>query len=55
VEDPIAEELLKGEAGEGASIEVDYVKDAEELTVSLVKKKVPKKKKDAPPVNPTDN
>jgi ATP-dependent Clp protease ATP-binding subunit ClpC len=31
VEDPIAEELLKGEAGEGATIEVDHEKDAPEL------------------------
>jgi ATP-dependent Clp protease ATP-binding subunit ClpC len=55
VEDPIAEELLKGEAGEGATIEVDYEKDAVELKISMVKKKEPKKKKDAPPVSPTDN
>lgn len=55
VEDPIAEELLKGEAGEGATIEVDHEKDAPELKITLVKKKEPRKKKDAPPVNPTDN
>ncbi len=55
VEDPIAEELLKGEAGEGATIEVGYEKDAPELKITVVKKKEPKKKKDAPPVNPTDN
>ena len=55
VEDPIAEELLKGEAGDGATIEVDYEKDAVELKISMVKKKEPKKKKDAPPVSPTDN
>jgi ATP-dependent Clp protease ATP-binding subunit ClpC len=55
VEDPIAEELLKGEAGEGATIEVDYEKDAAELKISVVKKKEPKKKKDTPSVNPADN
>ncbi|MCU0441463.1 MAG: ATP-dependent Clp protease ATP-binding subunit [Bacteroidia bacterium] len=55
VEDPVAEELLKGEAGEGAVIEVGYEKDATELSISVAKKKEPKKKKDAPPVNPTDN
>lgn len=55
VEDPIAEELLKGEAGEGATIEVDHEKDAPELTINVQKKKEPKKKKDAPPVNPSEN
>jgi ATP-dependent Clp protease ATP-binding subunit ClpC len=55
VEDPIAEELLKGEAGEGATIEVDHEKDAPELKITVQKKKEPRKKKDAPPVNPTDN
>ncbi len=55
VEDPVAEELLKGEAGEGATIEVDYEKDATELKISVIKKKEPKKKKDTPSVNPTDN
>ncbi|TAE89745.1 MAG: ATP-dependent Clp protease ATP-binding subunit, partial [Bacteroidetes bacterium] len=57
VEDPVAEELLKGESGEGASIEIDYDKEtnAEELKIVLVKKKEPKKKKDLPPVNPSEN
>ncbi|MES2780509.1 MAG: ATP-dependent Clp protease ATP-binding subunit, partial [Bacteroidota bacterium] len=55
VEDPIAEELLKGEAGEGSIIEVDYVKEEPELKITVSKKKEPRKKKDAPPVNPTDN
>jgi ATP-dependent Clp protease ATP-binding subunit ClpC len=55
VEDPIAEELLKGEAGEGSVIEVDYMKDEPELKITVSKKKEPRKKKDAPPVNPTDN
>jgi ATP-dependent Clp protease ATP-binding subunit ClpC len=55
VEDPIAEELLKGEAGEGATIEVDYEADAPELKITVVKRKEPKKKKDTPSVNPADN
>lgn len=54
VEDPIAEELLKGEAGEGATIEVDHEKDAPELKITVQKKKEPRKKKD-PSVNPSDN
>jgi len=55
VEDPIAEELLKGEAGEGATIEVDHEKGAEELKITVQKKKEPRKKKDTPSVNPSDN
>jgi ATP-dependent Clp protease ATP-binding subunit ClpC len=57
VEDPVAEELLKGESAEGASIEIDYDKEAnaEELKIAMVKKKEPKKKKDLPPVNPSEN
>ena len=54
VEDPVAEELLKGESMEGAVIEIDYDKEAnpEELKIGVVKKKEPRKKKDTPPVNP---
>ena len=54
VEDPVAEELLKGESMEGAVIEIDYNKEtnAEELKITVVKKKEPRKKKDTPPVNP---
>jgi ATP-dependent Clp protease ATP-binding subunit ClpC len=55
VEDPIAEELLKGEAGEGATIEVDHEAEAPELKITVVKRKEPKKKKDTPSVNPADN
>jgi ATP-dependent Clp protease ATP-binding subunit ClpC len=48
VEDPIAEELLKMEMGEGETVEIDYDKDAQpnELIISVVKKKE-RKKKDA--------
>jgi ATP-dependent Clp protease ATP-binding subunit ClpC len=49
VEDPVAEELLKSEASEGAVIEVDYEKDAPELKINLSKKKEPRKKKDPTP------
>ncbi len=46
VEDPVAEELLKGEATEGTVIEIDYDKEnnASELRISTVKKKEKKKK-----------
>jgi ATP-dependent Clp protease ATP-binding subunit ClpC len=46
VEDPVAEELLKGEATEGTVIEIDYDKEANpgELKISTVKKKERKKK-----------
>jgi hypothetical protein len=39
---------------EGAVIEIDYHKEtnAEELKITVVKKKEPRKKKDTPPVNP---
>ncbi|AWV98425.1 ATP-dependent Clp protease ATP-binding subunit [Arcticibacterium luteifluviistationis] len=39
VEDPMAEEILKGDLKEGDVMLVDYVKDAEELTFSKKKKK----------------
>ncbi|WP_341225004.1 ATP-dependent Clp protease ATP-binding subunit [uncultured Arcticibacterium sp.] len=39
VEDPMAEEILKGDLKEGDVILVDYVKDAEELKFSKKKKK----------------
>ncbi len=55
VEDPIAEELLKVDQNEGAVIEVDHETDAAELKISVQKKKEPRKKKDAPPVNPSEN
>lgn len=54
VEDPVAEELLKGDPSEGAVIEIDYDKEAnaDELKIGVAKKKEPRKKKDVPPVNP---
>lgn len=47
VEDAMAEELLKCDAGEGALIEVDYEPEATELKISVTKKKEPRKKKDS--------
>jgi ATP-dependent Clp protease ATP-binding subunit ClpC len=46
VEDPVAEELLKGETTEGTVIEIDYDKETApgELKISTVKKKERKKK-----------
>ena len=44
VEDPIAEEVLKGESPEGATIEVDHESDATELKISTIRKKERKKK-----------
>jgi ATP-dependent Clp protease ATP-binding subunit ClpC len=41
VEDPMAEEILKGDMKEGDVIVVDYVKDAEELVFSKRKKETP--------------
>ncbi len=43
LEDPIAEEILKGELAEGDVMEVDYVKESEEIKISG---KTPKKKKE---------
>ncbi|MFN4083547.1 MAG: ATP-dependent Clp protease ATP-binding subunit [Bacteroidia bacterium] len=46
VEDPIAEELLKMEMGEGETVEVDYDKEnkPDELKITTIKKKERKKK-----------
>jgi ATP-dependent Clp protease ATP-binding subunit ClpC len=56
VEDPIAEELLKAESNEGATIEVDHEKDATELKITVTKKKEPRKKKDTTAFDkPSDN
>jgi ATP-dependent Clp protease ATP-binding subunit ClpC len=45
LEDPIAEEILKGELAEGDSLEVDYDKEKEEIRI-LSKVKPAKKKKE---------
>ena len=46
LEDPVAEEILKGEIEEGDIILADYDGTSEQLTVSLKKKKVKKEKKE---------
>jgi ATP-dependent Clp protease ATP-binding subunit ClpC len=48
VEDPLAEELLKMEMGEGDTLEVDFDKEANpnELKISIAGKKATRKKKD---------
>jgi ATP-dependent Clp protease ATP-binding subunit ClpC len=51
VEDPIAEEVLKGESAEGATIEVDHEAGAAELKISTLRKKE-RKKKDPTPEKP---
>ncbi|MBC7382151.1 MAG: ATP-dependent Clp protease ATP-binding subunit [Bacteroidia bacterium] len=50
VEDPIAEEILKMELGDGELLEIDYDKEANtgELKITGAVKKIPRKKKDAP-------
>ncbi|NQV75667.1 MAG: ATP-dependent Clp protease ATP-binding subunit, partial [Bacteroidetes bacterium] len=45
LEDPIAEEILKGELTEGDTMEVDYDKEKEEILI-LAKIKSPKRKKE---------
>ncbi|MDX2189000.1 MAG: ATP-dependent Clp protease ATP-binding subunit [Bacteroidota bacterium] len=42
VEDPVAEEILKGETTEGDVIFVDHIEKAEELSIKLKKKKAEK-------------
>ena len=44
VEDPIAEEVLKGESTEGATIEVDHLENEPELKIFISRKKERKKK-----------
>jgi ATP-dependent Clp protease ATP-binding subunit ClpC len=56
VEDPMAEEVLKFETGEGETLDVDYDKEAnpDELKISTIKKKE-KKKKDTTAEKPENN
>ncbi len=46
LEDPVAEEILKGDIQEGDTIEADWDDKAEELTLSIKKKEVPQEDKD---------
>ena len=45
LEDPVAEEILKGEINEGEIILADYAGKGEELSLKIKKKKAPKEKK----------
>jgi len=46
VEDPVAEEILKGDIAEGDTIIADHEKDKEELTIKHKKKKASREKKE---------
>ncbi len=46
LEDPVAEEILKGEIQEGDTIIADYSGKGEELTIKIKKRKLEKKEKD---------
>ena len=46
LEDPIAEEILKGEIAEGDTLEIDYDKEKEEITVLNRSNNTKKKKKE---------
>jgi ATP-dependent Clp protease ATP-binding subunit ClpC len=45
LEDPIAEEILKGELVEGDTLEVDFNKELDEIVVKTAKPEKPKRKK----------
>src|SRR5574343_388135 len=45
LEDPIAEEILKGELQDGDTLEVDFNKETNEITVKIAKPEKPKRKK----------
>lgn len=46
LEDAVAEEILKGDANEGDTIQADYKGEGEELTITIKKKKGKEKKKE---------
>ncbi|MCY1527061.1 ATP-dependent chaperone protein ClpB [compost metagenome] len=46
LEDPIAEEILKGEINEGDTLEIDYNKEKEEMVVVLKSNNKKKKKEE---------
>ena len=46
LEDPVAEEILKGDIEEGDILQADYDGTSEQLTITLKKKKVKKEKKE---------
>jgi ATP-dependent Clp protease ATP-binding subunit ClpC len=54
LEDPIAEEILKGELHEGDTLEVDFNLDSKEITVKIAKPEKSKRKKKEEDGNPVD-
>ncbi|MFN8153031.1 MAG: ATP-dependent Clp protease ATP-binding subunit [Bacteroidia bacterium] len=46
IEDPMAEEIIKGELSEGDTIELDHEENQDNLKISIVKPPKPKKKKE---------
>lgn len=52
LEDPIAEEILKGELQNGDTLEVDYNKETDEIMVKIAKPEKPKRKKKEEDENP---
>ena len=52
LEDPIAEEILKGELQDGDTLEVDFNKETNEITVKIAKPEKPKRKKKEEDENP---
>lgn len=46
LEDPLAEEIIRSKVAEGDVIEVDYIKDAEEISIQIKKAKAQKAGKD---------
>lgn len=52
LEDPIAEEILKGELNNGDTMEVDYNKDSNQIDVKVIKYEKPKRKKKENDENP---
>lgn len=52
LEDPIAEEILKGELQDGDTLEVDFNKESNEITVKIAKPEKPKRKKKEEDENP---
>jgi ATP-dependent Clp protease ATP-binding subunit ClpC len=46
IEDPMAEEIIKGQLAEGDTIELGWEKDTEQLSINIVKPPKPRKKKE---------
>jgi len=46
IEDPLSEEIIKGEVSEGDEIEIDYNKEEDKIKVNIQKPKTKKSKKD---------